>query len=260
MAEEGVPPADAGAESDASSGFGDSDDEGGGGGASGADEMMLQMAALTAESTAREGYKTFLATVPLLNSMGPTDIDRVADMVTSVAFADGDVIMRQGDEGNAMYILQAGKVAAEIESVGVVKEYASTDYFGEVALVRDGNKRAATVKSVGASTCLRLGVKPFHIVLSAGACGEMMRAHVAVLLGEGPAGIAESDGDSDDDSGASSGFGDSDDEGGGDSSAVSSQSANICVYFLRLPPLLLVLIAPAALDQSLLCFGFNWRH
>ena len=111
----------------------------------------------------------------------------------------------QGDEGDAMYVLQEGKVAAEIEGVGVVKEYSSTDYFGEVALVRDGNKRAASVKSVGTSTCLRLGVKPFHIVLSAGSCGEMMRAHVAVLLGETDDG-AESD--------ASSGFGDSDDEGG----------------------------------------------
>ena len=127
-----------------------------------------------------------------------------------------------------MYILQEGKVAAEIEGVGVVTEcvldavcfvctcrrlinlpndcrYASTDYFGEVALVRDGDKRAATVKSVGTSTCLRLGVKPFHIVLSVGSCGEMMRAHVAVLLGE-------TEGDDGAGSDVSSGFGDSDDE------------------------------------------------
>ena len=99
-----------------------------------------------------------------------------------------------------MYILEEGSVAAEIEGVGVVKTYEATEYFGEVALVREGNTRAATVKSVGASKCLRLGKKPFAIVLSAGSCGEIMREHVARLLGE--------TGDESDESG----FGDSDDE------------------------------------------------
>ena len=213
-AEEGVPPADAGEESD-ESGFGDSDDDGDGG----ADEMMMY-AALSTESAAREGYTQFLAKVPLLSTMAATDLDRVADMVTAVTFADGDVIMQQGDEGDSMYILQEGKVAAEIEGVGVVKEYSSTEYFGEVALVRDGNQRAATVKSVGASSCLRLGKKPFAIVLAVGSIGDMLREHVAVLLGEGPAGVSMED-DSDDDDSDESGFGDSDDEGGGDSAGVS---------------------------------------
>ena len=47
---------------------------------------------------------------------------------------------------------------------------------------------------------LGLGKKPFAIVLSAGSCGEIMRDHVARLLGE--------TGDESDESG----FGDSDDE------------------------------------------------
>ena len=167
---------------------------------------MEAMMALSTEGAAREGYKQFLAKVPLLSTMAATDLDRVADMVTAVTFADGDVIMQQGDEGDSMYILQEGKVAAEIGGT-VVKEYSSTEYFGEVALVRDGNQRAATVKSVGASSCLRLGKKPFAIVLAVGSIGDMLREHVAVLLGEVDAG-EESD---------ESGFGDSDsgDEEGG---------------------------------------------
>ena len=39
--------------------------------------------------------QAFLATVPLLQSLGEADIDRVADMVTSVSYVDGDVIMKQ---------------------------------------------------------------------------------------------------------------------------------------------------------------------
>ena len=182
-------------ESSSESEFGDSDDEDGGN----AGQMALLSMRL-AEQTSMDEANTFLHRVPLLQSVSETDLEKVSDMMTSVEFADGDVIMQQGDEGDAMYILEEGSVAAEIEGVGVVKTYEATEYFGEVALVREGNTRAATVKSVGASKCLRLGKKPFAIVLSAGSCGEIMREHVARLLGE--------TGDESDESG----FGDSDDE------------------------------------------------
>jgi len=182
-------------ESSSESEFGESDDEDGGN----AGQMALLSMHL-AEQTSMDEANTFLHRVPLLQSVSETDLEKVSDMMTSVEYADGDVIMQQGDEGDAMYILEEGSVAAEIEGVGVVKTYETTEYFGEVALVREGNTRAATVKSVGASKCLRLGKKPFAIVLSAGSCGEIMRDHVARLLGE--------TGDESDESG----FGDSDDE------------------------------------------------
>ena len=197
-AEEGVPPNDGGSESE-ESGFGDSDDESG----AHAEEMAM-MSQLAGEGSAREGYKRFLATVPLLAEMAATDLDRVADMVTAVTFADGEAIITQGEEGDSMYIVQEGNVAAEISGM-VVKVYKSTEYFGEVALVRDGNTRAATVKSVGSSTCLRLGKKPFAIVLASGSIGDKIRRHVAVLLGE----IEDVGSESEE-----SGFGDSDDESG----------------------------------------------
>lgn len=121
----------------------------------------------------------FLASVPLLSKLPKADLERLVDMVTAVTYAEGDIIMAQGEKGDSMYILQEGKVAAEIGGT-VVKEYEPTDFFGEGALVRDGNRRAATVKSVGASKCLRVGKQPFAIIQAgAGSLDAMMSASAA---------------------------------------------------------------------------------
>jgi signal-transduction protein with cAMP-binding, CBS, and nucleotidyltransferase domain len=66
------------------------------------------MMALQADRTARTGYKAFLATVPLLASLTPADLENMATMVTAESYKDGDVIIEQDSDGDAMFILQEG--------------------------------------------------------------------------------------------------------------------------------------------------------
>ncbi len=65
-------------------------------------------------------------------------------------FKPGDVIFRQGDAGNEMYLIRSGKIkisrsAGNIEkTLAVIKE---GDFFGEMAVI-DGSPRSATATAI----------------------------------------------------------------------------------------------------------------
>ena len=65
-------------------------------------------------------------------------------------FSSGEVIVQQGDVGEEMYVVQAGKVEVVLESGGRHERVAvlgPRDFFGEMALLSEG-QRTATVSAV----------------------------------------------------------------------------------------------------------------
>lgn len=73
-------------------------------------------------------------------------------------FTDGEAIVRQGEVGNEMYVVQAGKVEVVLES-GDDQERVSVleakDFFGEMALF-DKEVRSATVRALGEARVLTI--------------------------------------------------------------------------------------------------------
>ena len=73
-------------------------------------------------------------------------------------FSDGEAIIRQGEVGNEMYVVQSGKVEVLLESgknqerVSVLK---SREFFGEMALF-DKETRSATVRALGEARVLTI--------------------------------------------------------------------------------------------------------
>ena len=66
-------------------------------------------------------------------------------------FQDGEDIVRQGEEGNCMYVIQEGKVEVIVEDEGVEMRLAVRDqgqFFGEMAIF-DREVRSATVRALG---------------------------------------------------------------------------------------------------------------
>ena len=78
-------------------------------------------------------------------------------------FADGNEIVRQGDEGNCMFVIQAGEVDVVRDDGGGevhLAVLAQGDVFGEMALF-DREARSATVRARGEARVLTLDKKTF---------------------------------------------------------------------------------------------------
>jgi len=73
-------------------------------------------------------------------------------------FADGEVIVHQGEVGNEMFVIQSGKVGVFIESDSeekFLRHLTAGEVFGELALF-DRQVRSATIKAVGTAQVLTL--------------------------------------------------------------------------------------------------------
>ena len=73
-------------------------------------------------------------------------------------FTNGEVIVRQGDVGEQMYVVQAGKVEVVLESGDERDRVAilgPRDFFGEMALF-DKEVRSATVQALGEARLLTI--------------------------------------------------------------------------------------------------------
>lgn len=78
-------------------------------------------------------------------------------------YADGEVICRQGDPGESMYVIQAGRVLVLREEGGrevVMRELTVGDLFGEMAIF-DRQPRSATVRAKGTTRVLTLDKRAF---------------------------------------------------------------------------------------------------
>lgn len=97
--------------------------------------------------------------------MPPEDIQQMLKKMGSVAVMEGDVIIRQGDEGDYFYIIREGKCSvtrqASTEGWDVpLAELSNGDCFGEEALVSDA-RRNASVTMMTDGTLMRLSKQDF---------------------------------------------------------------------------------------------------
>src|SRR5262245_32271888 len=94
-------------------------------------------------------------------------IDELLKRFERARTARGDVVIKEGDEGDYYYVIEAGRFQVE-RLVGGAKvalaELKSGDAFGEEALVSEA-KRNATVTSLGEGDLLRLDRKDFDELL-----------------------------------------------------------------------------------------------
>jgi putative peptide zinc metalloprotease protein len=83
----------------------------------------------------------------------------VASLVTTQTFPAGEPVVRQGDVGDALYLLRSGEVAVELERPGSATHNLATlapgACFGEQALLT-GEPRSATVRALTPVEVLRL--------------------------------------------------------------------------------------------------------
>lgn len=95
--------------------------------------------------------------VPLFNGLPATILQRIANSASPVTFLTNDIVIGEGEHGNALYIIRHGHVVVykESEPGHILAEFYDGDFFGEMALLGD-QVRTATVKAAGPTTVLRL--------------------------------------------------------------------------------------------------------
>ncbi|KAF2420516.1 camp-binding domain-like protein [Tothia fuscella] len=94
----------------------------------------------------RRMYENFLEEVPLLSSLKPYERSKIADALETQKYPAGSVIIREGDPGEAFFILESG--TAEVFKKGVDKPINFVEkggYFGELALLNDKPRAASVV-------------------------------------------------------------------------------------------------------------------
>jgi cAMP-dependent protein kinase regulator len=89
----------------------------------------------------------------MLSELDPYDRSAMADCLVEETHADGESIIRQGDPGDAFYLLLEGSAVAVVtDEAGASREvmtYQAGMYFGEVALLRDEPRKATVVARGG---------------------------------------------------------------------------------------------------------------
>ena len=137
-------------------------------------------------SLSHERIVALLDGVDFLASLSGDEVDALARTAQTVQWDARTVVFEEGDRGDACYVIESGRVKvmrrlvdgqpitlASIEHGGVV---------GELALFA-GDRRAATMETVEATTAIAIGADDLMAVLRGNAEAAIgMAVHVAELL------------------------------------------------------------------------------
>jgi CRP-like cAMP-binding protein len=115
-------------------------------------------------------YAEALSRVALFDGLDPGALDRLARSCRPLNVPAAAFVYRHGDDGNAFFVVVAGRLAAYRDAVGkpaqLVAHFLPGDFFGEMCLY-DEAQRQTSVRADEASRLLRVTKEDLQLVLSA---------------------------------------------------------------------------------------------
>ena len=105
-----------------------------------------------------------LRTVPLFQGMTDRSVERIADLVRPATYAEGDVLAREGEEGETFIVLTSGSAAVSQDG-RPLRALGGGDFLGEISLV-DGRPRTATVTAASPIEALVIDRAGFEHLMS----------------------------------------------------------------------------------------------
>ncbi len=123
-----------------------------------------------------------LQEVPLFAGL---ELAELADLVGTIDLEAGEELWRQGQQAEALYVVERGSVAVAARLPGerevTIATLGSREVLGELALL-DGGVRTAGVRALEPTRLLRLGRAEFRaLVLSRDPCARMLRRRLTDL-------------------------------------------------------------------------------
>ncbi|EZG56140.1 cAMP-dependent protein kinase regulatory subunit [Gregarina niphandrodes] len=111
------------------------------------DRETFQLMLTTSENTKKRTYEEFLENVNVFKGLNRFEIVNLCDMLVLESYRPGQCIVSQGDHGQKFYILEKGEACAVVRDEAgkdlLVQHYTRGGYFGELALIGDGFRRAS---------------------------------------------------------------------------------------------------------------------
>ncbi len=100
---------------------------------------------------------------PLFEMLSQAEVEALAELSRPRRFAGGEVVFREGDAGDALFVLASGEVEVVAGGPGgerVLSVRSSPEAFGEMALI-DREVRSATVRAKTECVALQLTAENF---------------------------------------------------------------------------------------------------
>ena len=118
-----------------------------------------------------ERAKMLIRSVRLFRALSEKDLNNLENWTEIVEFEPGEMILREGEEGDFMYIVLDGSVevfvADEDGKIVILAELVKGNYFGEQALLPQGTgKRNANARANHRATLIRVAKKYFQLIIT----------------------------------------------------------------------------------------------
>ena len=122
----------------------------------------------TAAIKRRERYDDFINRVEILQELDPYERGKICDVLETQRFKKGEYIIKQGEPGDKFFLIEEGTADAIKTENGVTKkvfDYKPNDYFGELALLEDGIRKASIVVTSDEMAVASIGKESFKRLL-----------------------------------------------------------------------------------------------
>src|ERR1700724_3528837 len=92
-----------------------------------------------------------LGAIPLFRKLSPAALDKISGLMVKVGFKAGDTIFLANEPGDALYVVDSGKVRIWVRDGDAnevtLSEVEAGNFFGEMSVL-DGGKRSANATAV----------------------------------------------------------------------------------------------------------------
>ena len=124
-----------------------------------------------------------LARIPFFTHLPPEELDRLVTEMDVVNLNSGDVLFREGDPGEHLYVVVHGELeilmAPDTDDELILNVLYTGEYLGEMSLIQPGGHRTASARARGEVTLLSMSRKQFGELL--GRHPELATTMVGVL-------------------------------------------------------------------------------
>ena len=121
----------------------------------------------------------FLKSVDIFEHATVEQLGRIAGLMEEVNFEAGEAIYKEGDPGDALYVVLSGRVSIE-RNGSTLRELKEKEAFGTLEVL-DFHPRAATAKAIDQVRTLKLDGQQFYELLAIDI--EMVQAVFRTLCG-----------------------------------------------------------------------------